>query len=80
MTDDSGEDEEETFSKIDMDSLRQRGKGSYYCPLGKRCDKGGVDKTGTLILFDRNSSFAYVCHLLPKILLFFHLTQLANSA
>ncbi|KAM0355906.1 hypothetical protein ACHAPU_000295 [Fusarium lateritium] len=58
-SDDSGEDEDEQFSKIDMDALKQRGKGSYYCPLGHRCDKGGVDKEGKLVLFDRNSSFAY---------------------
>ncbi|RBR22602.1 uncharacterized protein FIESC28_04397 [Fusarium coffeatum] len=57
-SDDSGEDEDEQFSKIDMDALKQRGKGSYYCPLGLRCDKGGVDKDGKLVLFDRNSSFA----------------------
>lgn len=57
-SEDSGEDEDEQFSKIDMDALKQRGKGSYYCPLGLRCDKGGVDKDGKLVLFDRNSSFA----------------------
>ncbi|KAH6894286.1 hypothetical protein B0T10DRAFT_558432 [Thelonectria olida] len=59
MSDDSEDEEEETFAKIDMDALRQRGKGSYYCPFGHRCDKGGVDKAGNLVLFDRNSSFAY---------------------
>ncbi|KAF4441677.1 hypothetical protein F53441_11937 [Fusarium austroafricanum] len=58
MSEDSGDDEDEQFSKIDMDALKQRGKGSYYCPLGHRCDKGGVDKEGKLVLFDRNSSFA----------------------
>ncbi|KAJ4263850.1 hypothetical protein NW762_005886 [Fusarium torreyae] len=57
-SDDSEEDEDEQFSKIDMEALKQRGKGSYYCPLGLRCDKGGVDKEGQLVLFDRNSSFA----------------------
>ncbi|CAJ0547904.1 Ff.00g046580.m01.CDS01 [Fusarium sp. VM40] len=61
-SDDSGEDEDEQFSKIDMDALKQRGKGSYYCPLGHRCDKGGVDKEGKLVLFDRNSSFAQHCN------------------
>ncbi|KAF4468785.1 hypothetical protein FALBO_4321 [Fusarium albosuccineum] len=45
-SDDSEEDEDEQFSKIDMEALKQRGKGSYYCPLGHRCDKGGVDKEG----------------------------------
>ena len=64
-SDDSEEDEDEQFAKIDMDALKQRGKGSHYCPLGHRCDKGGVDKAGNLVLFDRNSSFAYasqLCH------------------
>ncbi|KPM33880.1 hypothetical protein AK830_g12692 [Neonectria ditissima] len=62
MTDDSGEDEDEQFARIDMDALKQRGKGSYYCPLGHRCDKGGVNKDGDLVLFDRNSSFAQHCN------------------
>jgi hypothetical protein len=57
-SEDSGGDEDEQFSKIDMDALKQRGKGSYHCPLGLRCDKGGVDKEGKLVIFDRNSSFA----------------------
>ncbi|RSM06659.1 hypothetical protein CDV31_009006 [Fusarium ambrosium] len=56
------EDEDEQFAKIDMEALKQRGKGSYYCPLGHRCDKGGVDKEGKLVLFDRNSSFAQHCN------------------
>ncbi|KAF7559996.1 hypothetical protein G7046_g4154 [Stylonectria norvegica] len=63
-SDDLGDDEDEHFAKIDMDALKQRGKGSHYCPLGHRCDKGGVDKEGNLVLFDRNSSFAYASHLL----------------
>lgn len=48
------------FAGINLKALKQRGKGKYYCPRGHRCDKGGVDKNGDLILFDRNSSFAYV--------------------
>ncbi|KAM5346714.1 hypothetical protein ACJ41O_009719 [Fusarium nematophilum] len=59
---DDSDDEDEQFAKIDMDALKQRGKGSYYCPLGHRCDKGGVDKEGKLVLFDRNSSFAQHCN------------------
>ncbi|KAI1025906.1 hypothetical protein LB503_006925 [Fusarium chuoi] len=62
ISEDSGDDEDEQFSKIDMDALKQRGKGSYYCPLGHRCDKGGVDKEGRLVVFDRNSSFAQHCN------------------
>ncbi|CZS80103.1 unnamed protein product [Fusarium graminearum] len=57
-SEDSGGDEDEQFSKIDMDALKQRGKGAYHCPLEYRCDKGGVDKDGKLVIFDRNSSFA----------------------
>ncbi|KAH7157717.1 hypothetical protein B0J13DRAFT_177461 [Dactylonectria estremocensis] len=62
MSDSSEEDEDEQFARIDMDALKQRGKGSYYCPLAHRCDKGGVDKDGNLVLFDRNSSFAQHCN------------------
>lgn len=51
------------FAGINLKALKQRGKGKYYCPRGHRCDKGGVDKNGNLILFDRNSSFAYVASL-----------------
>lgn len=59
--DDSGsdvsEDDEEIFAKLDMDSLKSRGKGNHVCPKGQRCTKGGIDKDGHLIIFDRNSSF-----------------------
>ncbi|KAF4967023.1 hypothetical protein FZEAL_10580 [Fusarium zealandicum] len=65
-SDDSEEDEDEQFAEIDMEALKQRGKGSYNCPLGLRCDKGGVDKDGNLVLFDRNSSFAYACRLVVQ--------------
>ncbi|KJK74533.1 hypothetical protein H634G_10166 [Metarhizium anisopliae BRIP 53293] len=53
-------DDDEQFQSIDMEALRQRGKGVYFCPKGMKCDKGGVDKDGNLVVFDRNSSFAYV--------------------
>lgn len=56
------EDEDELFAKINLEGLKQRGKGSYQCPLGHRCDKGGVDKHGRLVVFDRNSSFAYASY------------------
>lgn len=55
------------FAGINLKALKQRGKGKYYCPRGHRCDKGGVDKSGNLILFDRNSSFAYVEAFSPSI-------------
>lgn len=60
--DDSESDtgDEDLFAGINMDALKQRGKGSHICPKGTRCDKGGVDKDGNVIVFDRNSSFAYV--------------------
>jgi hypothetical protein len=55
------------FAGINLKALKQRGKGKYYCPRGHRCDKGGVDKNGNLILFDRNSSFAYVTTYLTQL-------------
>ncbi|EHK23746.1 uncharacterized protein TRIVIDRAFT_147872 [Trichoderma virens Gv29-8] len=57
--------DENEFAGINMKALKQRGKGKYYCPRGHQCDKGGVDKHGNLILFDRNSSFAYVIVISP---------------
>lgn len=57
-SDSESDGDEELFAGIDMDALKQRGKGTYVCPKGKRCDKGGVDKDGNVIVFDRNSSFA----------------------
>ncbi|KAG5982957.1 hypothetical protein E4U55_001057 [Claviceps digitariae] len=54
----SSSDDDEQFQSIDMAALRQRGKGVYFCPKGVKCDKGGVDKDGNLVVFDRNSSFA----------------------
>lgn len=65
---DSGSDDEELFAHINMEALKQRGKGMYTCPKGEKCDKGGVDKAGNIVHFDRNSSFAYVlspCSLRP---------------
>lgn len=51
-------DDEATFKKLNDDlTLRRRGKGSYTCPKGRRCKKGGVDSTGEPIQFDRNSAF-----------------------
>jgi hypothetical protein len=58
-------DDESLFAGINLKALKQRGKGKYFCPRGHHCDKGGVDKHGNLILFDRNSSFAYVDISLP---------------
>lgn len=58
--DSSDDDDDEQFQKIDMEALRQRGKGVYICPKSLKCDKGGVDKDGNIVVFDRNSSFAYV--------------------
>jgi hypothetical protein len=55
--DSDSDDDDEQFQQIDMNALRQRGRGSYYCPKGIRCEKGGVDDDGNLKRFDRNSSF-----------------------
>ena len=65
-SDESDESDDELFLDIDMDALRQRGKGNYSCPKGTRCKKGGVDKDGNLVVFDRNSSFAYVTAQTPR--------------
>lgn len=51
------EEEEDVFAKIDMEALKSRGKGNHTCPKGKKCTKGGIDKDGELIVFDRNSAF-----------------------
>lgn len=59
---DPNESDDEEFLQIDMDTLRQRGKGNYICPKGARCDKGGVDRHGNLKVFDRNSSFVQHCN------------------
>lgn len=59
-SDESDDSDDELFPEIDMEALRQRGKGNYSCPKSYQCKKGGVDKEGNLVVFDRNSSFAYV--------------------
>lgn len=59
--DDDGSSDEsdlEIFGDINMEALQTRGKGEHMCPKGRRCDKGGVDREGRLVVFDRNSSFA----------------------
>jgi len=38
-------------------SLATRGKGTYVCPHGYDCKKGGVKPDGGLLTFERNSSF-----------------------
>lgn len=40
-----------------LDSLSSRGKGSYTCPYGHRCKKGGVLNDSTVTIFERNSQF-----------------------
>ncbi|RDA91239.1 hypothetical protein CP533_0664 [Ophiocordyceps camponoti-saundersi (nom. inval.)] len=61
-SDDSDETDDDLFPDGDMDALRTRGKGNYSCPKAFNCTKGGVDKEGHLIIFDRNSSFAQHCN------------------
>lgn len=75
---DSDESDDEQFQSVDMEALRQRGKGSYSCPKGTQCKKGGVDKDGQLIVFDRNSSFAYVATI--KLVPSFILSSIFSSA
>ncbi|KJZ78616.1 hypothetical protein HIM_02007 [Hirsutella minnesotensis 3608] len=59
-SDESDESDDDMFLEIDMEALRQRGKGTYSCPKAYQCKKGGVDKEGNLVVFDRNSSFATI--------------------
>jgi hypothetical protein len=40
-----------------MDDLASRGKGSYICPHGQKCTKGGVSSSGQMTVFERNSAF-----------------------
>jgi hypothetical protein len=40
-------------------ALQARGTGQHTCPLGKKCDKGGVLPSGELVVFARNCSFRY---------------------
>ncbi|KAH6891285.1 hypothetical protein B0T10DRAFT_484895 [Thelonectria olida] len=37
--------------------LDSRGKGMYTCPYEHACQYGGVDRNGTLAIFERNSAF-----------------------
>lgn len=64
-SDDSDDEDDERFSQEKMDALKTRGKGNHQCPKGHLCTKGGVDKDGNLVQFDRNSAFAYVSISLP---------------
>jgi hypothetical protein len=43
-----------------LTSLASRGKGTYVCPHGYDCKKGGVKLDGGLVTFERNSSFRSV--------------------
>jgi hypothetical protein len=43
-----------------LTSLANRGKGTYVCPHGYDCKKGGVKPEGGLVTFERNSSFRSV--------------------
>ena len=56
-SDASDDDEEQLFAQIDMAALSNRGKGNHICPKGTKCNKGGVDESGNLVSFERNSSF-----------------------
>ncbi|ROT36573.1 hypothetical protein SODALDRAFT_222249 [Sodiomyces alkalinus F11] len=42
---------------IDLAQLRNRGKGVYRCSYGKSCTKGGVDRHGNIVIFERNCMF-----------------------
>jgi len=42
-----------------IDDLMKRGKGSYFCPHGLNCDKGGMTTEGHIREFYRSSEFRY---------------------
>lgn len=42
---------------VDMNSLKSRGKGIYKCKYGLECTKGGVDRNGRIVIFERNCMF-----------------------
>lgn len=44
---------------VDANQLGQRGKGRHTCPHAFRCNKGGVNPDGTMVIFERNSDFRY---------------------
>jgi hypothetical protein len=48
---------EEMDMDVDMNSLKSRGKGTYKCRFGLACKKGGVDRNGDLVIFERNCMF-----------------------
>jgi hypothetical protein len=37
--------------------LKDRGKGSHTCTFGRNCDKGGANRDGSLVVFERNSDY-----------------------
>lgn len=51
------------FDEIDLAQLRNRGKGIYRCSYGKNCTKGGVDRNGNIVIFERNCMFRSVMSL-----------------
>ena len=44
---------------VDANHLGQRGKGRHTCPHAFRCTKGGLNADGTMVIFERNSTFRY---------------------
>lgn len=52
-----GTDAMETKIATLIASLSERGKGQYQCPYAYDCTKGGVDKDGRIVIFERNSTF-----------------------
>lgn len=54
------EDESQGVINEMIANLSSRGKGNYLCPLGKKCQKNGVEPNGEPKMFFRNSAFRYV--------------------
>jgi len=40
-----------------LEKLKSRGRGTYTCPHGVDCQRGGVQPDGELVVFARNSAF-----------------------
>lgn len=56
---DVDDSDERNTNRVDMDSLRHRGKGEYRCPYWRTCQKGGQNINGGPKIFHRNCMYRY---------------------
>ncbi|KAK0377737.1 hypothetical protein CLIM01_04892 [Colletotrichum limetticola] len=54
---DADDSDERNPNRVDMDSLRHRGKGEYRCPYWRTCQKGGQNINGGPKIFHRNCMY-----------------------